>query len=162
MSKVVCPGSFNPVTLGHLDVFERCARLFEEVVVLVSYNSRKRYDVSSDQRVEWIRRAVSHLPNVTVESHGGLLADFVKSCAADMIVKGVRNANDVLVESQMYFANRELLRGGADTLFLPTCETFCYMSSSLVRDIASHGGDISTFVPASIAHEVADAYRPGR
>lgn len=159
MSKVVCPGSFNPVTKGHLDIFERCARLFDEVVVVVVHNAAKRYAVSSEQRVEWIRRVTAHLPNVAVDSYGGLLADFVRRTGADMMVKGIRNHSDLVGESQMYYANRELLQGGVDTVFLPTREQYVYLSSSLVRDIASHGGSIAPFVPEEIAAEVATAYR---
>ena len=158
MSKVVCPGSFNPVTRGHLDIFERCARLFDEVVVVVVHNSAKRYPVSSEQRVEWIQRVTAHLPNICVDSYGGLLADYVRDCGADFMVKGIRNQSDLVGESQMYYANRELLQGNVDTLFMPTREQFVYLSSSLVRDVASHGGVIDSFVPDLITAEVAVAY----
>ncbi|NLT57693.1 MAG: pantetheine-phosphate adenylyltransferase [Clostridiales bacterium] len=156
--RVVCPGSFNPVTRGHLDIFERCAALFDEVVVVVVHNPLKAYSVPAERRAAWIRRATAHLHNLSVSHHGGLLADFVRAAGASAIVKGLRNQNDLLGEAQMYFANRELL-GGLDTLFLPTREPFVYLSSSLVRDIASHGGDIAPFVPDGVAQEVAQAYR---
>ena len=96
MTKVVCPGSFNPVTLGHINVFERCARLFDEVVVLVVHNAAKTYHVSAQQRAEWIKRAVAHLPNVSVDAYSGLLVDYAASCGANLLVKGVRDALDTI------------------------------------------------------------------
>ena len=159
MTKVVCPGSFNPVTLGHINVFERCARLFDEVVVLVVHNAAKTYHVSAQQRAEWIKRAVAHLPNVSVDAYSGLLVDYAASCGANLLVKGVRDALDVVVETQMYDANREASKGSIDTMFLPTGEQFAYLSSSIVRDVASYGGDSGAFVPAAILEEVAAAYR---
>ena len=161
MTKVICPGSFNPVTRGHVNVFERCSSLFDEVVVVVMHNAAKTYHVSAQQRVDWIEQSVAHLPNVRVDACGGLLAEYAVQCGAKFIVKGVRDAADMVVETQMYYANREASQGQVDTLLLPTQEEFVYLSSSIVRDVASYGGDISAFVPPVILEQVAKAYRKG-
>ena len=159
MSKVICPGSFNPVTKGHIDIFERCAHLFDSVIVLVVSNRDKRYGATAEQRVDWIRRATAHVANISADSYGGLLADYVRIVSADFIVKGVRNDLDLIGESQMYYANRTLMPEGVDTLLMPTREQYIYLSSSLVRDIAAHGGSIDEFVPQCIVREVAQTYR---
>ena len=158
MRTVICPGSFNPVTLGHINLFERCSRLFDEVVVVVMHNAEKIYQVSAEQRVEWIKRSVTHLQNVRVEAYGGLLVDFARQCGAQLLIKGMRDTRDLITETQMYYANREASGGTVDTLFLPTDERYSYLSSSIVRDVASYGGNISSFVPRDILEEVAKTY----
>jgi len=158
MSKVICPGSFNPITLGHLNLFERCSKLFDEVVVAVTPNSAKTYLVTAEQRAAWIARATAHLPNVKVDVCTGLLAEYAVKNGAVALVKGLRNPQDMDIESQMYFGNREISGGRVDTVFLPTDERYTYLSSTIVRDIAGYGGSIRSFVPDCVAEEIAAAY----
>ena len=167
---MICPGSFNPVTRGHVNVFERCSRLFDEVVVVVMHNAAKTYHVSAQQRVDWIEQSVAHLPNVRVDACGGLLAEYAVQCGAKFIVKGVRDAADMVVETQMYYANREASQGQVDTLLLPTQDIEKILQANpdniVVVDetyieFAPYGGDISAFVPPVILEQVAKAYRKG-
>lgn len=153
MAKVICPGSFDPVTLGHLDIITRASELFEEVVALVVINPNKNPVFTAEERVELIRRATAHLPNVTVDSYQGLLVDYVRKVGAVAIVKGLRAMSDFEYEFQMAITNHKLLPE-AETVFLNTRAENMYLSSSLVKQIASFGGDISDFVPAEVLEDI--------
>ena len=145
----VCPGSFDPVTVGHLDIIERASRLFDHVQVVVMVNAQKKCSFSIEERVDMIQKATAHLANVTVDSHEGLLADYTLTHNATVIVKGLRAVSDFEYEFQMAMINRKL-NPAAETVFLTTSGENLYLSSSVVKDVASHGGDIKDFVPACI------------
>lgn len=151
----VCPGSFDPVTLGHLDIMQRASALFDKVIVLVSVNPKKAPSFSPEERVEMIKRVTSHLHNIEVETSDGLLADFVRQKNATAIVKGLRAVSDFEYEFQMALANRKLCPE-AETVFLITKSENMYLSSSVVKQIASFGGDISGFVPPEIKDLIAN------
>lgn len=155
MSRIaVCPGSFDPVTLGHLDIITRASSLFDHVIVLVSVNMMKsNFSFSLEERKNMVRSVTGNLPNVTVESFDGLLADYVKQVGAIAIVKGLRAVSDFEYEFQMALANKKLY-DGAETVFLTTAAENMYLSSSVVKQIASFGGDISHFVPERILEDI--------
>lgn len=150
----VCPGSFDPVTMGHLDIITRASGLFDEVIVLVSVNMMKvNFSFSLEERKSMILSVTNHLPNIRVESFDGLLADYVKQVGAIAIVKGLRAVSDFEYEFQMALANKKLY-DGAETVFLTTAAENMYLSSSVVKQIASFGGDISHFVPEQILDDI--------
>lgn len=151
----VCPGSFDPVTLGHLDIMTRASQLFDRVIVLVSVNYDKKPSFSAEERIELIKEVTKDLPNVEVERLDGLLADYVREKKACAIVKGLRATTDFEYEFQMALANRKLY-SEAETVFLVTKSENMYLSSSIVRQIASFGGDISSFVPPEIADRIKE------
>ncbi|MGN0630143.1 MAG: pantetheine-phosphate adenylyltransferase [Ruminococcus sp.] len=155
MSRIaVCPGSFDPVTLGHLDIITRASGIFDEVIVLVSVNMMKsNFSFSLEERKKMIHAVTSHLPNIRVESFDGLLADYVKQVGAIAIVKGLRAVSDFEYEFQMALANKKLY-DGAETVFFTTKAENMYLSSSVVKQIASFGGDISHFVPEQILDDI--------
>lgn len=150
MRIAVCPGSFDPVTLGHLDIINRASKLFDKVIVLVSFNPGKSTaSFSVDERIAMIKAVSADLSNVEVDSYNGLLADYLKKTGAAAIVKGLRAVSDFEYEFQMALANKKLY-GDAETVFLTTSSENMYLSSSVVKEIASLGGDISGFVPSEI------------
>ena len=154
MSRIaVYPGSFDPITNGHLDIIRRAAKMFDKVIVLVSYNARKNGGTFTPaERVEFIRRCVN-IPNVSVESYQGLLADYVKIAGASAIVKGLRAVSDFEVEFQQALINRQLAPD-VDTVFLVSSLENMYLSSSAVKEICLLGGEIGNFVPAEIADDI--------
>lgn len=149
----VCPGSFDPVTLGHVDIMTRASTLFDRVIVLVSVNVDKSPCFSAEERMDMINEVIKDLPNVTVERLDGLLADYVREKKACAIVKGLRAMTDFEYEFQMALINKKLCPE-AETVFLVTKSENMYLSSSMVRQIASFGGDISGFVPHEIAERI--------
>jgi len=148
MVRAVCPGSFDPVTNGHLDVFIRASHLFDEVVVAVLINKTKRSLFTVDERIEMLNEVVSPLGNVTVESFHGLLVDFCRDREIPAIVKGLRAVSDFDYELQMAQMNHGL--AGVETLFVSTNPLYSYLSSSLVKEVATFGGDVSGLVPPSV------------
>lgn len=160
--RAVCPGSFDPATAGHVDIIERAAVCFDEVIVAVGQNSAKNHMFSAAERVDLMRLACAHLPTVTVSPLHGLLVDFCREHGAPVIVKGVRSCGDFEYEVQMAQWNKEL--EGIETLLLPAAAKWSYLSSTKVREVASLGGDVRRFVPAAIAEQVqrrvADLRRP--
>lgn len=155
MSLAVCPGSFDPITRGHLDIIKRASVLFDEVVVLVVVNPDKRCSFTVEERCEMIRRAVSAIPSVRVDSYAGLLADYVRRAGAAAIVKGLRAMSDFEYEFQMALTNKKLIPY-AETVFLTTSTENMYLSSSLVRQIAGFGGDITDFVPPCLVKPILE------
>ncbi|QGF24919.1 pantetheine-phosphate adenylyltransferase [Raineyella fluvialis] len=143
--KVICPGSFDPVTLGHLDIIERAARSFDEVVVGVGRNTSKNGLFSLEDRLSMLTQACAALPNVTVDPIDGLLAEYCREHGVGAIVKGLRFASDFDYELQMAQMNKQLT--GVETILLPTAAQWSFVSSTLVREIALMHGDVSTFVP---------------
>jgi pantetheine-phosphate adenylyltransferase len=146
--RAVCPGSFDPVTNGHVDVIERAASLYDELVVAVLVNPGKAGLFDVDERMRLLREAVVGLPNVTVDSFEGLLVDYCRHHAIPVIVKGLRAVGDFEYELQMAQMNREL--AGVETLFVPTAPQVGHLSSSLVKQIARFGGDVSSLVPKAV------------
>lgn len=154
MRIAVCPGSFDPVTLGHLDIINRASRLFDKVIVLVSVNRGKAMaSFTPQERMDMIKAVTSHLDNVEVDSYDGLLANYLKSTGAIAIVKGLRAVSDFEYEFQMALANKKLYNE-AETVFLTTNSENMYLSSSVVKEIASLGGDISSLVPPEILQTI--------
>jgi pantetheine-phosphate adenylyltransferase len=148
MRKAVCPGSFDPITNGHLDVIERASGLFDEVTIAVLVNSTKNGLFSIDERIAMAKDAASHLPNVRVDTWSGLLVDYCKTHDIRAIVKGLRAVSDFDYELQMAQMNLQLK--GVDTLLMATKPAYSFLSSSLVREIARYGGDVSALVPSGV------------
>ena len=148
MRRAVCPGSFDPVTNGHVDVITRAAALYDELVVAVLVNPGKAGLFTVEERMELLREAVADLPTVTVDSFSGLLVDYCKAHGIPVIVKGLRAVSDFEYELQMAQMNREL--AGVETLFVPTAPQVGHLSSSLVKQIALFGGDVSSLVPKAV------------
>ena len=153
MKLAVCPGSFDPVTNGHLDIIRRAAALSERVIVVVMTNTSKHTMFTMEERLSMLRAATADLTNVEVDAYDGLLADYARRVGADAIVKGLRAVTDFEYEFQMALTNRQL-HADAETVFLTTSADLMYLSSSVVKQVAQYGGDISGFVPASVLDAV--------
>ena len=158
MRTALCPGSFDPVTNGHVDVIERAAKLFDKVIVVVLINKGKTPMFSAEKRVEFLKKATAHIPNVEIDSYSGLLADYAKERGAVAIVKGLRAVSDFEYEFQMALTNKKL-NEPLETLFLTTNMEYMFLSSSVVREVASFGGDISQFVPNTICEDITNFFR---
>ncbi|MCH6196212.1 pantetheine-phosphate adenylyltransferase [Corynebacterium mastitidis] len=155
--KAVCPGSFDPVTMGHVDIFERAAAQFDEVTVLVTANPHKNSGLFSvEERKDLIARSVAHLGNVRVDNWGGLLVDYTTAHRVTALVKGLRSSLDYEYELPMAQMNRRL--SGVDTFFLLTDEKYGYISSTLCKEVARYGGDISGLLPPHVAEAVRAKY----
>lgn len=152
MKIAVCPGSFDPVTLGHLDIIERAAELFDKVIVLVMSNSSKKPMFTLEERVDFIKRCVTQ-DNVEVDTYSGLLVDYARDHGAVAIVKGLRAVSDFDYEFQLALINKSLYPK-IETLFLSAKSENMFLSSSMVKEVCSLGGDISSFVPAEIADDI--------
>lgn len=155
----VYPGSFDPPTLGHLDVIERAASLFDKLIVAVGRNSSKKNLLTADQRIEAIRESVAHLPHVVVGAFEGLLIDYARSVDATAIVRGLRATSDFEYEFQMAMVNRRL-NSEIETVFLMTKWEYSYLSSSIVREVATLGGDFSQMVPEAVVPFLREATQP--
>jgi pantetheine-phosphate adenylyltransferase len=154
MRRAVCPGSFDPITNGHLDVIERASKFFDEVVVAVGINVSKNRLFEPQERVEMIREAASDLPNVTVDTFEGLIVDFCTARGIQAIVKGLRAVSDFDYELQMGQMNRSL--AGIDTLFMPADPHYSFLSSSLVKEVATYGGDVAGLVPEAVLRRLRE------
>ncbi len=153
MKKIaVFPGSFDPITKGHLDIIERAIPLFDELIIGVGVNAEKNSLFPLDQRIKWIEQALYSFKNVKVESYTGLTVDFCKSMGADYIARGLRNANDFEFERAIAQMNRDL-SGGIETVFLVASPSLSHIASSLVRDIIRNGGNAGGFLPEGIVFE---------
>jgi pantetheine-phosphate adenylyltransferase len=160
MSGAVCPGSFDPVTLGHVDVFERAAAQFDEVVVAVLVNPSKNGMFSLDERLEMIAECTTHLPNLRAEASSGLVVDFVKSRGLNAMVKGLRTGTDFEYELQMAQMNKHI--AGVDTFFVATTPQYSFVSSSLAKEVARFGGDVSALLPEPVNRRLAEKLRETR
>lgn len=149
----ICPGSFDPITNGHLDIIKRASKMFDRVIVLVLPNAAKNANFTIEERLELISRSVKDIPNVEVDSHSGLLAEYARDKNATVIVKGLRAVTDFEYEFQMALTNKKL-NPDVDTVFIPANQENMYLSSSIVRQVASMGGSISGFVPSDIENEI--------
>jgi pantetheine-phosphate adenylyltransferase len=148
MRRAVCPGSFDPVTNGHLDIIERAAGLFDEVVVAVLINKSKSGLFSAEERMDMLREVTADMPNVKIDSFHGLLVDYCKAHGVRAIVKGLRAVTDFDYELQMAQMNQQL--AGVDTLFMPTNPLYSFLSSSLVKEVATFGGDVGHLIPETV------------
>jgi pantetheine-phosphate adenylyltransferase len=160
LSTALCPGSFDPVTFGHLDIIERAARHFDAVIVAVIRNPQKSQSLFSlEERQEMLHEVVAHLDNVRIEFFKGLLVDFARDRGANAIVKGLRAVSDFDYELQMAQMNQRL--SGIDTFFLPTSPKHAFLSSSLVREVARFGGDVSSMVPKTVLARLTERFANG-
>lgn len=161
MKKAIYPGSFDPVTLGHLDIIERSSRLVDHLIVGVLNNSTKTPLFSVDDRVNMLREVTAHLPNVEILSFSGLTVDFATKHDVQCIVRGLRAVTDFEYELAMSQTNR-VAAPNIDTIFLNTSLEYSYLSSSIVKEMAMYGGDISKFVPNQIIDRVIKQYKNNR
>lgn len=155
MRTAICPGSFDPVTKGHLDIVTRASGLFDEVIVLVVKNAIKNPSFTVAERVDMIHCVTAHLKNLRVDTYDGLLADYAKLHKACAIVKGLRAVSDFEYEFQMALVNKKLYPE-AETVFVPTSLENMYLSSSIVKQVASFNGDIADFVPPPILGRIQE------
>lgn len=149
MKTAVYPGSFDPVTLGHLDIIERSSKIFDKVIVTVMYNKSKKPMFDVDERVALLKTATEHIENVEVDQHEGLLIDYLKQNNLRILVKGLRAISDFEAEFQMASVNQKLCRE-IETTFIMTRTDYMYLSSSIVKEVASFGGDITNFVTPEV------------
>lgn len=154
----IYPGSFDPVTIGHLDIIKRSAKLVDKLVIGVLNNSKKTPVFSAEERKEMIKTVTKDIPNIEVETFNGLLVDFAKIKNADVIIRGLRAVSDFEYELQIAQLNRNLNQE-VDTIFLATSVEYAYLSSSSVREIAAYQGDISSLVPEELVAIVEERYR---
>jgi pantetheine-phosphate adenylyltransferase len=155
VKRVIYPGSFDPITNGHLDVIHRAATLFDEVVVAVAYNEQKSSLFTADERTALIQAVTGKVPNIRVAQFDGLLVEFAKAKQASAVVRGLRAVSDFEFEFQMALMNRKL-EPEIETIFLMPAEKYTYLSSRIVKEIARLGGDISAFVPESVARALRE------
>lgn len=156
--KAMYPGSFDPITLGHLDVIKRACRMVDELFVVVMINPLKKYFFTIDERMRLIREAAKDLENVKVDSHEGLLVDYAQSKGINVVIRGLRAITDFEYELQMANANRKLLPG-LETVFFMTDEKYSFISSTLVKEVALLGGDISPWVPRAVLEAFKEKLR---
>ena len=149
MKIAICPGSFDPVTKGHVDILERSSKLFDKVIAVVLVNPSKTPTFTTEERVDLIKRVTAHIPNVEVDSYAGLVADYARIKNAHTLIKGLRAVTDFEYEFQQALINKKL-NPELETLFMVTNQEHMYLSSTLVRQIADFGGDIDMFVPEEI------------
>lgn len=163
MIKAVCPGSFDPITMGHLDILRRASTLFDQVTALVVINPEKNPSFTASERVQMIRDATADMPNVVVDTYQGLLVEYLRQAKIDAIVKGLRAMSDFEYEFQMALTNKQLLPE-AETIFLTTRAENMFLSSGLIKQVAGFGGDISKFVPecllGQIQKRLGNRYQP--
>jgi pantetheine-phosphate adenylyltransferase len=154
MRTVIYPGSFDPMTNGHLDVLQRAAKLFDRVIVAVAKNDGKHPLFTFDERLDLVQRSAQHMPGVKVDGFDGLLVDYVERRGAQAVVRGLRAVSDFEYEFQLALMNRKL-NEQFETIFMTPKETYTFLSSSMVKEIARLGGDVSAFVPAHVQKALA-------
>ena len=158
MRTAVYPGSFDPITMGHIDIIKRASVMFDKLIICVMSNAKKTPLFTPEERVELIRRATEGIPNIEVTSYGGLLADFARQQGAGFIVRGLRALSDFEYEFQMALTNRKLYPD-ADTVFLTTSAEYMYLSSSIVKEVIRNGGFVRDALPEQIADDVVKKIR---
>ena len=154
----VCPGSFDPVTNGHVDIFERGSRLVDKLIIAVSSNPNKNSLFTMEERVEMIQNSVKHIPNVEIDCTGGLLNQYVKSKNATIIIRGLRALSDFEYEFQMALLNKAL-NPEYETMFMMTNTKYSYISSSMVKELAGFHGDLTGLVPCEIIETIEEKYK---
>ncbi|MDR0198083.1 MAG: pantetheine-phosphate adenylyltransferase [Oscillospiraceae bacterium] len=155
MKTAIYPGSFDPVTFGHIDIIRRAVKLFDKVIVVVSVNPTKPADFSIEERLDFLKRCTKKIKNIEIDSNSGLFIDYFKKKNADVIVKGIRAMSDFEYEFQMALINKDLYHP-AETVFLSADAASMFLSSSAVKQIAMFGGDISAFVPECILKDILE------
>ncbi len=158
MRRAIYPGSFDPVTFGHIDMIERSARMADELVVAILNNSAKNPLFSVEERVSMLEGITSHVPNVKIRYFDGLLIDYAKEIEATIIIRGLRAVTDFEYELQIAQTNR-IVNSEIDTIFLTTSLEYAYLSSTIVKEVASYGGDISHFVPKQLIPQIYEKYK---
>ena len=158
--KVLYPGSFDPVTYGHLDIINRCAKKFEEVTVAVLKNSSKEGIFSIEERLELLRETTKHLSNVNIDTFSGLLIDYAKLNDIDIVIKGLRAVSDFEYEMQMALANKKLYHE-LETFFMVSSSRYSFLSSSIVKEVAFLGGNVSCFVPKVVEDALKNKIKGG-
>lgn len=156
MRKSVYSGSFDPITKGHIDIIERTSNMCDKLYVAVLNNINKKYMFSLEERVEMVRESLSHLPNVEVKSFDGLLVDFMRENEINLIYRGIRAVSDYEYELAMAFANYEISGLSVETVFVPARKQFMYLSSTVVRDVASHGGNLEFYLTKYVEKKVIE------
>lgn len=158
----IYPGSFDPITSGHLEIIRRSSKLFDKIIVVVMTNHRKQgsYAFSVDERVDLIRRCTGDLPNVSVDSYMGLLAEYARKAGATAIVKGLRAVSDFEDEFQQALINKKL-NSEVETVFLAASSEHMFLSSSMIKQVCQLGGDISLFIPKEIVKDVIEKIKKG-
>ena len=151
MKIAIFPGSFDPITLGHVDIVNRALPLFDEIIIAIGVNSDKKYMFSLEKRIHFIKENYKNEPKIKVETYSGLTTEYCEKVNADFILRGLRNPADFEFEKAIAQTNRKL--SNIETIFLLTSADTSFISSSIVRDVYSHGGDISGFVPKSVLHK---------
>jgi pantetheine-phosphate adenylyltransferase len=159
--KVIYPGSFDPVTFGHLDIIERCAKKFDKVIVAVLNNSSKKGVFTLDERMELLREVVKDYPNVEIDTFSGLLTEYANEKECTTMVRGLRAVSDFEYEMQMALVNRKLY-DEIETLFMVSSGKYAYLSSSIVKEVAMFGGDISCFVPKIVEEALKNKLKGGQ
>lgn len=160
MTIAICPGSFDPVTNGHVDIVERSAKMFDKVIVCILVNPAKSPAFTVEQRLDFLRRATAHLPNVEVDFYSGLLADYAAEKGAVAVVKGLRAVSDFEYEFQQALTNK-VLNENLETVFMVTNQKYMYLSSTIVKEVARYGRDISPFIPSPILADIEKALKKG-
>ncbi len=158
MSRAIYPGSFDPVTLGHLDIIKRSARIFDEVIVGILNNPQKSPLFSVQERVKILEEVTADLPNVKIDTFSGMLVDYAKEHDINVSIRGLRSVSDFEYETQIAQYNDRLSGGELETIFLVTSPEYSYISSSGVKEVAGFHGDVSPYLPANVAKLVADKY----
>lgn len=162
MSIAICPGSFDPITLGHLNIIRRTAQIFDEVIVLIAINSSKSFPMFTiEEREDMARRAVSRYPNVRVDTSSGLLAEYARQHEGAVVVKGLRAASDFEYEFQMNLINKKI-NPELETMFLTSSEKYTFLSSSIVREMAKYGADLTGLVPNEIIEDIQNKAKQWR
>lgn len=156
MSVAICPGSFDPITLGHLNIIRRSAQIFDKVIVCIMFNSTKTNPMFTvNERVEMVRKVVERIPNVEVDMWDGLLAEYAKRFDKAVVVKGIRAVSDYEYEFQMDLINKKI-NPSLETMFLTASEKYTFLSSSVAREMASYGADLTDFIPCEIIDTVEE------
>ena len=162
MTTAICPGSFDPITLGHVDIVRRAAEIFDEVVVCVMHNAAKKSPMFTlEEKLSMARRAVEEYPNVRVDSYDGLLTEYVRRFEKPVVVKGLRAASDFDYEFQMNMINKRL-NPTVETMFLTASERYTFLSSSIVREVAQYGAELKGLVPDAIIPDIEEKAKQWR
>jgi len=158
MVRAIYPGSFDPITYGHIDIAKRAAELFDELYVVVMENKRKNYTFTIEERVEMVKECLKDLPNVRVDTFSGLLVEYTTRNNINVVIRGLRAVTDFEYELQMALANKEICNG-VETIFLMTDKNYSFLSSSLVKEVASFGGQVSQWVPEFVERKLREKFK---